>query len=61
MEKLTRFPLTLPSPRWGEGCGEGKFQICLARICLLFGYCDLVLLIAYFWIQTSVTSCAVIG
>jgi hypothetical protein len=20
-----------PSPRWGEGWGKGKFQICLAR------------------------------
>jgi len=25
-------PSPPPSPRWGEGKGEGKFQICLASI-----------------------------
>jgi hypothetical protein len=30
---LTFFaPSPFPSPRWGEGGGEGKFQIFLARI-----------------------------
>jgi hypothetical protein len=31
-------PLTLPSPLRGEGKGEGKFQICLARFHLTFGF-----------------------
>jgi hypothetical protein len=35
---LTFFaPSSFPSPRWGEGGGEGKFQIFLARIYLGFG------------------------
>jgi hypothetical protein len=39
---LTFFaPSPFPSPRWGEGGGEGKFQISLARIYLRFGICDL--------------------
>jgi hypothetical protein len=37
---------------------ESFFEISdfVIGICLLFGYCDLVLLIAYFCIQTSETS-----
>jgi hypothetical protein len=35
-----------PSPLWGEGKGEGKFQISLARIYLAFGAWDLVLIIS---------------
>ncbi len=26
LNTLTRSPLTLPSPRWGEGWGEGQFN-----------------------------------
>jgi hypothetical protein len=39
---LTFFaPSPFPSPRWGEGGGEEKFQIFLARIYLDFGIWDL--------------------
>jgi hypothetical protein len=39
---LTFFaPSPVPSPRWGEGGGEEKFQIFLARIYLDFGIWDL--------------------
>jgi len=31
-------PLTLPLSSWGRGWGEGKFQIFLARIWVLFDY-----------------------
>jgi hypothetical protein len=38
MKKSAKMPSPPPSPQWGEGGGEGKFQIFLDRILQHDGY-----------------------